>query len=156
MIPKPVQLTINDRRVCVSVTDDETLLLTLRDNLGYTEVRGGCEEGACGSCTVILNDRPVPSCLILTTTVDESTIYTWTGIMNDPLAIRLRSVFHKHNAFQCGFCEAGILLHLYAELRLNPKPSPDVVESILNSHICRCGGYGLMRDALAEFIDSHD
>ena len=151
-----IRLTVNDRLVHWNAEADETLLATLRDGLGYTDVKAGCGEGACGACTVILNDRPVASCLILTATIDGATIYTWTGIKTDPLARRLHTLFNKNNAFQCGFCETGILLHLYSELRDNQTLSTNRAESILNSHICRCGGYKLMMDALSEFMDSNE
>lgn len=151
-----VRLTINDQMIFWNAKSEETLLSTLRDGLGYSDVKAGCHEGACGTCTVILNNRPVSSCLILTATIDGATIYTWTGVMNDPVAKRLRSVFHENNAFQCGFCENGILLHLIAELRTKKTLSRETVESILNSHICRCGGYRLMMDAISEFLNAHE
>jgi len=156
MVSGIVRLTVNDHIVYWNPKSEETLLSTLRDGLGYTDVKAGCHEGACGTCTVILNDRPVPSCLILTATLEDATIYTWTGVMNDPTAQRLYSVFHEMNAFQCGFCENGILLHFFAELRAKKVLSRETAESILNSHICRCGGYRLMMEAISEFLNADE
>ena len=129
----------------------ETLLETLRDRLGLTAAKRGCDEGACGCCTVILNGEAVPSCMKLTADCDGAHINTLEGLA-DPVTGELSDVqqaFLDYNAFQCGFCTPGIIMTTTALLQKNPNPSEEETRDTLAGNYCRCISHYHVYEAIA-------
>ncbi len=129
----------------------ETLLDTLRNRLGLTGAKKGCDEGACGCCTVIINGDAVPSCMQLTVDCDGAQITTLEGLA-DPQTGELHPVqqaFLDYNAFQCGYCTPGIIMASKALLDKNPQPTQTEVEDALSGNYCRCISHYHVFEALA-------
>lgn len=117
-----------------------TLAQTLRDTLGLTGTKVACDEGSCGSCTVLLDARPVLSCLTLTVECDGRDVTTIEGLA-DPVTGQLDPVqeaFVEHTAFQCGFCTPGIIMSARALLNDNPSPTEEEIKEALSGNFCRC------------------
>ncbi|MEW6667062.1 MAG: (2Fe-2S)-binding protein [Thermodesulfobacteriota bacterium] len=117
-----------------------TLSYTLRETLGLTGTKVGCDRGACGACTVIMNGKPVPSCMILTVECDGNRIQTIEGL-RDPHTGDLHSIqqaFVEKTAFQCGFCTPGIIMSSKALIEREPSPTDKEVKEALSGHYCRC------------------
>ena len=132
---------INGKAVKLSFTPEEHLLYTLRQN-GFTEVKSGCKEGECGACLVLLNGKPVNSCLMFTASVTEDDkLLTVKGIgdLHEPHVIQ--EAFVDSGAVQCGFCTPGIVLASFALLKENPAPTEDEIKSAMDGNLCRCTGY---------------
>ncbi len=135
------QLNINGKAVKVTFTPEELLLHTLRSH-GFTEVKSGCKEGECGACLVLLNGKPVNSCLVFTASIlDGDKILTVKGIgdLHEPHIIQ--EAFVDSGAVQCGFCTPGIVLASYALLKENPTPTDEEVKKAMDGNLCRCTGY---------------
>ena len=137
---KAIHMTINGREYAADVSVSMTLLQFIRDAAGLTGTKSGCENGECGACTVILNGRPVRSCIILAVEADGSDILTVEGLAGSVLH-PLQRAFIEHGAVQCGFCIPGMLMASKALLEENPLPTEEQVSTALGGHICRCGGY---------------
>ncbi|MFH1037731.1 MAG: (2Fe-2S)-binding protein [PVC group bacterium] len=135
-----IVLTVNGRQHQVEVRPSETLLDLLR-RLGYKSVKFGCGEGACGACTVIMDGRPVNSCLILAVTADWRKVTTVEalGTVRKPHLLQL--AFVESAAIQCGFCTPGMILAAKALLDRNPNPSDEEIKEALDGNLCRCTGY---------------
>ncbi|MDD5061676.1 MAG: (2Fe-2S)-binding protein [Candidatus Marinimicrobia bacterium] len=135
-----IELTINGKLKSLEIQPGESLLETLRKN-GYTGVKYGCGTGDCGACVVLLNDKPVNSCQVLTAAVDGESVTTVEGIgtMDKPHPIQEELV--KAGAVQCGYCTPGVVLSAYALLQTNPHPTEDEIKTALDGHLCRCTGY---------------
>jgi len=135
-----VEFKLNRKDVRIDVPPNETLIDTLRLRLKVKSVKRGCERGECGTCTVLLDGRPVTSCMILTPQVHGREVLTVEGLQGDPLFDRLVNAFVDEGAVQCGFCTPGILVTAWAAIRENRvKSKEDVKEYIGN--LCRCTGY---------------
>lgn len=144
---RAISLIVNERRLTVAPRLDETLAETLR-RCGFTDVKQGCGEGACGACTVVVGGRAVPSCLLLTASCDGARIVTASGLTGDPLARRIGDALSQSGAVQCGFCTSGILLAAWGLFSRTPSPDPEAIRAELAGNLCRCGGYQLIVDAL--------
>lgn len=138
-----VRLIVNNEPREVAVHCDETLLETLRDRLGLTSVRETCGIGICGACTILVDDRPLSSCLILTALAENLRITTLEGLSSrDNSALHpVQVAFLEQQAFQCSYCTPGMILSVIALLRENPNPTPDEVAAYLAGNLCRCGSY---------------
>jgi len=136
-----VRLTINGRLHEVALATNVTLLTALRD-LGYTDVKNGCEIGECGACAVFLNGEAVNSCMVLAHQADGAEIVTNAGLgtMKDPHPIQ--EAFADAGAIQCGFCTPGMVISTKALLDRNPDPSEEEIRDALSGNLCRCTGYG--------------
>ena len=144
---KLITLTVNGEHYELPVgpkptdmPESETLAHTLRDRLGLTGLKLGCDQGACGCCTVIKDGDAVPSCMLLTADCDGAEITTLEGLA-DPETGELSKVqqaFLDYNAFQCGFCTPGIIMTATALLDKNPNPSEEEVRDALSGNYCRC------------------
>jgi len=134
----PREFSVGDRPEQVS--PQETLAHTLRDRLNLTGTKIGCDEGACGCCTVIMNDLPVTACLTFTCDCDGADITTIEGLSgpNGELS-DLQQSFLDHAGFQCGFCTPGIIMTAEALLRRNPSPTEEEIREALAGNYCRCG-----------------
>ena len=147
--PVPVSCTINGRAHRLEAAAGETLLDSLRNRFSLTGTKEGCLEGECGACTVLIDDQPVDSCLVLSAGLDARHVRTIEGLADRDELSPLQRTFIEHSAVQCGFCTPGILMTLTALLEQNPSPTGDEVRTSLAGNICRCTGYGQIVDAVA-------
>lgn len=138
---------INNKRKEIEVQPNETLLHALRNN-NFTEVKCGCNEGECGSCTVLLNGKPINSCQVLAMSVLEKEITTVKGIGTLYTPHLLQKSFVEAGADQCGFCSPGMVLASYSLLKENPQPTREEILVALDGNLCRCTGYVKIVDAV--------
>jgi carbon-monoxide dehydrogenase small subunit len=120
----------------------ESLLYVLRERLGLMGSKGACEQGECGSCTVLLDGDAVCSCLVLSASAVGSEITTVEGLTSDGSPSDVQTAFVEQGAVQCGFCTPGLIVAVHHLLDTNPNPSPIEVKEALSGNICRCTGYG--------------
>jgi carbon-monoxide dehydrogenase small subunit len=139
-----LHLNVNgeDRRVAARPGD--TLLRILREKLGLTGPKCGCENGDCGACTVLLDGKPVKSCMVLAVECGSASITTIEGLRDHPV----QKAFGAENGFQCGFCTPGMIMNAVALLAAHPEPDDEVDREWMQSNICRCTGYEGIRKAL--------
>jgi carbon-monoxide dehydrogenase small subunit len=140
--PVIVSLRVNGQPAAIAVPARRTLADAVRDELGLTGTHLGCEHGVCGACTVLLDDRPVRSCLMLAVQAEGREITTIEGVA--PAGGRLHPVqeaFRTHHGLQCGFCTPAMVLATVDLLARIPHPSPGEVREELSGNICRCTGY---------------
>lgn len=145
----PVAMRINGMRIETEVDTAQTLLHFIREEAGLTGTKSGCENGECGACTVLMNGIPVRSCIILAAEADGADILTVEGLAGDEGLHPLQQAFIEHSAVQCGFCIPGILMAAKAMLDKHPDPSEEDVLEALGGHLCRCGGYSAMSQAVS-------
>lgn len=145
-----IVLRVNGQRHEVAVEPRMTLLEVLRDVLGLTGTKNGCSLGNCGSCTVLLNGKPVASCLLLAVEAQGREILTIEGLVHNGKLHQLQQAFIDHGALQCGFCTPGMILSAKALLDENPSPTVDEVKEAISGNLCRCTGY---TDAINAILD---
>lgn len=153
-----ISLTINGKAEVVRVDSHVLLLDALRDELGLTGAKEGCGTGDCGACTVLVDGKPVCSCLTLAAEVDGCAITTVEGLAPDSELHPLQAAFIETGGLQCGFCTPGILLAAAALLRENPTPSDFEIRESLAGNLCRCTGYDKIVTAVrvaAERMNHH-
>ena len=136
-----IRTIINGREVEASVKPNQTLLEWLRDDLRLRGSREGCGVGVCGSCTVLVDGRPVSSCLMLATNAEGKEIQTIEGLAKGDELDPVQQAFLDQQAFQCGYCTSGMIMATKALLSSNPTPSEEEVRDYLSGNICRCGTY---------------
>ena len=144
-----IELTINGHHYELAVKDNITLLDLLREELGYTGTKRGCDIGDCGACTVLMNGVPTFSCLVLARQAAGSSIETIEGVGRGELD-ELQKSFIEHGAIQCGFCTPGMLMTAKALLRKNSHPTPDIIRRELSGNLCRCTGYQKIVEAVVD------
>jgi len=144
----PIEFTVNGHRHALEVPAHHTLLDVLRDDLGLTGTKECCVVGECGACTVIVDGRPMNSCLILAAEVDGSEILTVEGLAVEGHLSLLQRAFLDTGAAQCGFCIPGQLMSAHALLLRNPHPTPEQVHEALAGNLCRCAGYEQITEAV--------
>jgi len=149
-------LVINGRERDFDVRPGQTLLEVLRDALGIFDVKEGCGEGVCGACTVLLDGRPVSSCLVLAAAARGRAILTVRGLEREGGLHPLQEAFVRHGAVQCGFCTPGMLLTTLAFLEGRPRPSRDDLRAALEGNLCRCTGYAKILDAVEAYARGDD
>jgi carbon-monoxide dehydrogenase small subunit len=132
---------LNGRNIECEAKENQILLDLLRVDLGVTSVKKGCESGECGACTILLDGKPVTSCMILAPQVEGRKVATLDGLLDEPRMEKLRQAFLEGGAIQCGFCTPGMLISAYALLKENPKPTADEVKKAIEGNLCRCTGY---------------
>jgi aerobic carbon-monoxide dehydrogenase small subunit len=137
----PLKFTVNGVLREVMVEPYQTLLDVLREELGLTGVKKGCDNGHCGACTVLLQGKPVNSCLVLALDARDKEILTIEGLAQGGKLHPLQEAFLQHGAFQCGYCTPGMLLTAKAFLEENPHPTEAEVKEALVGNLCRCTGY---------------
>jgi len=142
------EFVVNGRKVRLSLKGSETLLECLREHLGLTGTKRGCDEGDCGACTVLVDGRPLNACLVLAHEVSGTTITTIEGLRREGGLHPLQEAFIRHNAVQCGFCTPGMILSAVALLDENPNPSEEEIRRYLQGNLCRCTGYGKIVEAI--------
>jgi carbon-monoxide dehydrogenase small subunit len=136
-----ISFVINGKKKEMVISPNTTLLELLRDHLGLTGTKNGCEAGECGACTVLLDGRPVYACLVLAPKVDGKEIITIEGIGEEGKLHPVQKAFLTHGAVQCGFCTPGMILAAKALLDENPYPSREEIEDAISGNLCRCTGY---------------
>jgi len=147
----PIHLKVNDEPRQAEVPARLLLADLLRHELGLTGTHIGCEHGVCGACTVVVDDAPVRSCLVLAVQTEGCAVRTIEGLAAaDGELHALQAAFRKHQALQCGFCTPGVLMSASAFLQKHPQPSEAQVRDMLSGHICRCTGYQGIVDAVLE------
>jgi len=138
---REITLRINDRDETLVVEDADTLLDVLRDRLKLWSVRESCGVGACGSCTVLLDGRPVSACLLLAVRSTGREIITLEGLGDGQSLHPIQEAFVSERALQCAYCTPGFVLTVKALLDKNPNPSDDEIREYLSGNLCRCAGY---------------
>jgi carbon-monoxide dehydrogenase small subunit len=136
-----ITLTVNGLVYELEVEPRERLIDVLRYKLGYTGVKEGCSTGDCGSCTVLLDGKPVTSCLVLAVSANGKSIVTVEGIAREGKLHPVQQAFVEHGAVQCGFCTPGFIMNSYALLNENPNPDIETIRYWLAGNLCRCTGY---------------
>jgi nicotinate dehydrogenase subunit A len=139
-------LTVNGRAWSSEVAAGASLLVVLRDHVGLTGTKYGCGEGRCGSCTVLVNGRAVRSCVTRATAA--RTVVTVEGLTTEGRLHPVQQAFIDAQAFQCGFCTPGMVIGTVALLSRNPQPGDDEVRKALDGHLCRCGTYPRILEAV--------
>ena len=145
---KAIHLSVNGEQVQVFVEGSETLLDSLRNQLGLTGTKKGCDQGDCGACTVLVDGTPVNSCLMLAVEASGKDITTIEGLAQEEGLHPLQEAFISHNAVQCGFCTPGMILTAAALLKENPHPSEAEIRHYLQGNLCRCTGYSKIVQAV--------
>ncbi len=145
-----IELTVNGDRVSLAVAPERTLVELLRYDLGLTGTKQGCDEGDCGACTVLLDGRPVLSCLALAVEADGARVDTVEGLAAGPELHPLQEAFVRHGATQCGFCTPGVLTSAAALLARAPSPSREDIKAAIAGNLCRCTGYTKIVDAIED------
>lgn len=146
-----IGLTLNGRSRELEVAPNQTLLQLLRDSLGLFDAKEGCGEGVCGACTVLLDGRPVSSCLVLAPSARGRAVVTVRGLKEDGGLHPLQEAFVRHGAVQCGFCTPGILLTSLAFLERHPGADREAIRRALAGNLCRCTGYAKILDAVEAY-----
>ena len=138
---RKVSFRVNGREENLILAPNRTLLNVLREELELTGAKPGCEAGECGACTVILNGKPVNSCLVLAVELEGSDIVTIEGLGGPGRLDEMQQAFIGEFALQCGYCTPGMILMGNALLAENPDPTPDEVKEYISGNLCRCTGY---------------
>ena len=144
-----LSLNINGEQVDVMAKPSDTLLFTLRERLGLTGAKPGCENGDCGTCTVLIDDWPIKSCLILTVETIGKKIQTVEGLKDTPI----QKAFVENFAFQCGYCTSGFLMVCHSLVKNKPNADSTTIVEWLDSNICRCTSYQEIKEAIHSIIN---
>jgi aerobic-type carbon monoxide dehydrogenase small subunit (CoxS/CutS family) len=135
-------LRVNNRNYNLEVKPNQRLLDVLRDDLNLTGVKEGCSIGECGACTVIMDGKPVNSCMVLAGQAHESEIITIEGVNDNEGGLHpIQEAFIEAGAVQCGFCTPGMILSSLALLQSNPDPDEEEIKEAISGNFCRCTGY---------------
>ena len=143
-----IQLTVNGDQYDVIVKPNQTLVEVLRDDLELTGTKVGCGEGACGTCTVLVNGKPVRSCLTLAVEAQGKEIETIEGLASEGELHPVQRAFIERGAIQCGFCTPAMILTSKAFLEENPNPTEEEVRRAISGVVCRCTGYAKIVEAI--------
>lgn len=143
-----ISFTVNGEKETREVTVGQTLLKFIRNELYLTGTKEGCEIGECGACMVLLDGKPVNSCLVLAVELDGKDLTTIEGLSKNGELDRVQKAFVEHSAFQCGFCTPGMIISAKALLDRNPNPTDEDINEALSGNLCRCGAYQEIREAV--------
>lgn len=136
-----IKLMVNGREETLSVSPNKRLLEVLREDLNLTGAKEGCEDGTCGTCTILLDGKAVRSCLMLAVEAEGHDILTIEGLADGGRLHPVQEAFVNHGGIQCGFCTPGMILTAKAFLEKTPRPSEIDVRKALSGNFCRCSGY---------------
>ena len=143
-----VSLRINGEEREADVWEGESLLFALRERLGLPGSKNACEQGECGSCSVLLDGKLVCACLVLAAQADGHDVVTVEGLAQDGQLHPVQEAFAETGAVQCGFCTPGLIVATADLLQRNPAPSEDEIREALSGNLCRCTGYAKIFDAV--------
>lgn len=149
---KTIRLTVNGEEKTLTIGVQQTLLEVLREDLGLTGTKKGCNQGECGACTVLLDGKPVSSCLLLAVKADGKTVLTIEGLAQAGELHPMQQAFNEKGAIQCGFCSPGMILVAKSLLERNPNPSTQEIKEAIAGNICRCTGYLQIIEAIRSFV----
>jgi aerobic-type carbon monoxide dehydrogenase small subunit (CoxS/CutS family) len=147
MTARRVKIRVNGQTIEAEVDVRTNLADFVRGQLGLTGTHLGCEHGVCGACTLIVDQRPVRSCLMLAVQADGADVETVESLGTPEALSPLQQAFSDHHALQCGFCTPGMLMTLEAYLRDHPSPTREEIRDLLSGNLCRCTGYQGIVDA---------
>jgi carbon-monoxide dehydrogenase small subunit len=150
MRKKLITLTVNGEELEVAARPNQTLADLLRYELGLTGTKKGCEVGDCGSCTVLLDGKPVNSCLVLAVQANGRVVLTIEGLETDAGLHPLQQAFVDQGAIQCGFCTPGMILSAKSLLDREPAPDEAAIRTALSGNLCRCTGYQKILEAVKQ------
>jgi carbon-monoxide dehydrogenase small subunit len=145
---RELHLTVNGDEYQLLVDVQRTLLQVIREDIGLTGTKNGCDAGECGACTVLLNDEPVNSCLVLAHEADGQQVLTIEGLSRGGVLHPVQKAFVEQGAIQCGFCTPGMVLSTKALLDRKPSPTREDILHGLKGNLCRCTGYVKIVDAV--------
>ena len=143
-----IELTVNGERLEADVWAGESLLYVLRERLGLPGSKNACEQGECGSCSVLLDGRLVCACLVLAAQADGHELVTVEGLAEDGELHPVQAAFAETGAVQCGFCTPGFVVATVDLLARSPNPTDDEIREALSGNLCRCTGYAKIFDAV--------
>jgi carbon-monoxide dehydrogenase small subunit len=146
----PVKMWVNGEQRTIRARAADILLYSLRDSLGLTGSKSGCDNGDCGACTILVNGLPMKSCLMLTVEADGQHITTIEGLMNSPV----QQAFAEKQAFQCGFCTPGFIMNIHGLWKVHPDANEETIKLWLESNICRCTSYEEIHNAVKSVFKS--
>ena len=144
----PLSVTVNQVTYTINIEPHLTLVEVLRDKLGLTGTKKSCNEGECGACTVLMEGRPVASCMMLAMDAQDKNITTIEGLAEGEKLHPLQESFVKHGGIQCGFCTPGMIMSAKALLDEHPNPTPLQVRTAISGNLCRCTGYQQIVDSV--------
>jgi carbon-monoxide dehydrogenase small subunit len=147
-----ISMTVNGEAMEADVWPGESLLVTLRDRLGLPGSKNACEQGECGSCSVLLDGVLVCACLVLAAQAHGHEVVTVEGLAGDDELHPVQRAFADAGAVQCGFCTPGLIVATDDLLRRNPDPSDDEIREALSGNLCRCTGYAKILDAVRQAV----
>jgi carbon-monoxide dehydrogenase small subunit len=148
-----INTKINNLKYSLAVVPNMTLLHFLREELGLTGTKCGCEIGECGACTVILDGEAVNSCLVLVPQIDGKEVVTVEGLSINGKLHPLQESFMNHDAVHCGFCTPGMLMSAKALLDKNPNPNEKEIRTAISGNLCRCTGYVQIVEAINDALE---
>ena len=143
-----IEIHVNGEAYELAIEPQTTLLEVLRDHLGLTGTKEACGTGECGSCTVLIEGKPILSCLALAVDYPNKEIITIEGLSQGEKLTPVQQAFVDCGAVQCGFCTPGMILSASALLKKNPSPSEEEIRKALEGHLCRCTGYNKIVEAV--------
>jgi len=151
-----INLKVNGKEYEIAVEPNKTLADTLRYELGLTGTKKGCDVGECGSCTVILNGKPVNSCLVLAVQANGAEVLTIEGLKPSEGLHPLQQAFVEKGAIQCGFCTPGMILSASSLLEKSKNPTEAEIRSALSGNLCRCTGYQKIVEAVQSVCENDE
>ncbi len=143
-----ISFKLNHEQVSVNVNGEESLLTVIREYLDNTGTKYGCGLGDCGACTVLIDNEPIRSCMILVEDVAGKEILTIEGLSSNGSLHPIQKSFIEHDALQCGFCTPGMIMNAYGLLIRNPNPTREYIIKGMEENLCRCGSYNRIIDAI--------
>lgn len=156
MTRQSLLLTVNGNNHALEVEPHRSLLDVLREELGLTGTKKGCNAGDCGACTVLLDGAPVNACLVLAVQAEGQEVTTIEGVAGDGQLHPVQEAFIAHGAVQCGYCTPGMVLSSIALLRETPRPIRAEIQEALSGNLCRCTGYVQIIEAIQSMADSRE
>ncbi|ANI99198.1 (2Fe-2S)-binding protein [Polynucleobacter wuianus] len=153
-LKKKVSMTVNGVTVNAEIEPRRHLVDFLREDLHLKGPHLGCEQGACGACTVKVDDQIIRGCLFLAVQADGCVVETVEGLTKNGVLADLQESFMRHNAMQCGFCSSGMLLAAAELIEMQPKASREEVREWISGNYCRCTGYHAIVDAIVDVLDA--
>ncbi len=143
-----IVLSVNGKRTSLEVESDRSLLDVIREDLKLTGTKRGCDNGDCGACTVLLNGKPVNSCLVLAVQADGQDVSTIEGVALDDELHPIQEAFIEHGAVQCGFCTPAMIMTAKVLIEETPQPTREEIKKAISGTLCRCTGYVQIIDAI--------
>lgn len=145
-----MKLMINGKSRQVDAPEDTPILWTLRDILGMTGTKFGCGKALCGACTVMLDGKPIRSCVTPISAAKDKKITTIEAVSEDEVGQAVQTAWQSINVPQCGYCQSGQIVAATALLRDNPNPTDEDIDTAMSGNICRCGTYTRIREAIKQ------